>query len=216
MWSACLWRLTSPRSTEPDCARRRGREYEVDPDQKLVLINGGSQGSATLNVLGVGLGERWSRRDDIRVVLKAGRGHVDAVSAALRANGGDRVVRCVDYLERMTTAYAAADLAICRAGAGTVAELATCGLPSILVPYPHSLDDDQAHNAEVLTDAGAALLVADADATAPSRLGSELEELLVSSDRLTAMGGGRDQRFARGCGRGVGRVGARTCRRRLA
>lgn len=161
-------------------------EYRMAEGQAMVLITGGSQGSATLNSLAVGLGERWRERDDIRVVLKAGRDHADAVAAALAANGGDRVVRCVAYLDKMTTAYAAADVAVSRAGASTVAELATCGLPSILVPYPFSLDDDQGHNAKVLVDVGAAALMRDPEAVADV-VGPRLESWFADPGVLQTM-----------------------------
>ncbi len=163
-------------------------EYAVADGQMMVLINGGSQGSVTLNALAVGLGERWKHRDDVRVVIKTGRDNFDGVVAALAANRGDSVVTPVVYLDRMITAYAAADVAVCRAGAGTVAELATCGLPSILVPYPFSLDDDQGHNAKVLVDAGAAALMRDPDATADV-VGPTLESWFADPSVLANMAG---------------------------
>ncbi|MEY2398527.1 MAG: UDP-N-acetylglucosamine--N-acetylmuramyl-(pentapeptide) pyrophosphoryl-undecaprenol, partial [Actinomycetota bacterium] len=163
-------------------------EYGVAEGQTMVLINGGSQGSVTLNNLAVGLGERWRGRTDVRVVAKTGRDHFDGVVAALRDNGGEAVVTPVVYLDRMTTAYAAADVAVCRAGAGTVAELATCGLPSILVPYPFSLDDDQGHNAKVLVDAGAAVLLRDPDAVA-NIVGPQLEDWIAHPDAMAVMAG---------------------------
>jgi UDP-N-acetylglucosamine--N-acetylmuramyl-(pentapeptide) pyrophosphoryl-undecaprenol N-acetylglucosamine transferase len=152
----------------------------------MLLINGGSQGSARLNDAAVGLARRWSDRRDIRIVVKAGRGHADDVERRLKEVGGERIATCVAYLERMDHAYAAADLTLCRAGAGTVAELAIAGLPAVLVPYPHAPDDHQAVNASVLVDAGAAVLVRDGDATA-EHLGRLIEELLAQSGRLEGM-----------------------------
>src|SRR5207248_11137761 len=90
------------------------------------------------------------------------------------------------YLDRMDTAYAAADAALCRAGAGTVAELAVTGLPAVLVPYPFATGDHQRENAAELTEAGGAVVVADADAT-EERLGPLLDELVDDRDRLAAM-----------------------------
>jgi UDP-N-acetylglucosamine--N-acetylmuramyl-(pentapeptide) pyrophosphoryl-undecaprenol N-acetylglucosamine transferase len=86
----------------------------------------------------------------------------------------------------MDHAYAAADIALCRAGAGTVAELAIVGLPAVLVPYPFAPDDHQTMNAAALVDAGAAVLVRDDEAT-PERLGPQIEELLRNPERLTRM-----------------------------
>src|SRR5207253_2369527 len=118
-----------------DAARRR---LEVPDDVRLVVVNGGSQGATRLNELGVGLAARWRGRDEVRVLVKAGRAHVESVQAALTAAGDDRVGRVTAFLDRMDDAYAAADVMVCRAGAGTVAELAVTGTPAVLVPYPHA------------------------------------------------------------------------------
>ena len=72
-------------------------------------------------------------------------------------------------------AFAAADLIVCRAGAGAVAELAAAGKPSVLVPFPYAADDHQLHNAEAFERAGAARLVLDRDWT-----GAKLHETVMS------------------------------------
>ena len=152
----------------------------------MVLVSGGSQGSARLNEAAVGMAGRWKDRDDVRIVLKAGIAHADDVAGRLAANGGQRVTELVSFFDRMDHAYAAADLMVSRAGAGTVAELAAVGLPSILVPYPYAMDDHQTVNAGVLTKAGAALMVRDDEATA-ERLAPMIEELLDDPERLGEM-----------------------------
>ena len=155
--------------------------YGLAADQRMVLVVGGSQGAQTLNTASVGLASRWSSgpyaREDVRIVLKTGRAHEAEVLAAIEAAGcGDRITAQA-YLDRMDHAYAAADVILARAGAGTVAEVAVAGLPAVFVPYPGAVDDHQAVNAGPLVDAGAAVLVRDADATA-ERLAAELEPLL--------------------------------------
>ena len=152
----------------------------------MVLVSGGSQGSARLNEAAVGLAGRWKDRDDVRIVLKAGANNAEAVAEQLQANGGERVTELVSFFDRMDHAYAAADLMVSRAGAGTVAELAAVGLPSILVPYPYAPDDHQAVNAAVLTKVGAALMVRDAEATADN-LAPMIEQLLDDPGRLAEM-----------------------------
>ena len=140
----------------------------------MVFITGGSQGSVRLNELAVGLAGRWT---DINIVLKTGRGHkVDSTG----------VLQAYDYLESIGDAYASADVVVSRAGASTVAELATWGLPSILVPYPYALDNDQDFNAKVLTDVGAAVVVRDAEAT-EDVVGPIIEEWLARPEKLAAM-----------------------------
>ena len=84
----------------------------------------------------------------------------------------------VAFIEDMARAYAAADLVLCRAGAMTVAELSAAGAASVLVPFPHAVDDHQTANARFLADAGAAILLPQAQLT-PRRLA----ELLSSLDR---------------------------------
>jgi UDP-N-acetylglucosamine--N-acetylmuramyl-(pentapeptide) pyrophosphoryl-undecaprenol N-acetylglucosamine transferase len=143
--------------------------------QPMVFITGGSQGSVRLNELAVGLAQRWT---DTHIVLKTGKdNHVESSG----------VLHAYDYLESIGDAYASADLVVTRAGASTVAELAVWGLPSILVPYPHALDNDQDYNAAVLADVGGAVVVPDADAT-PDTVGPIIEDLLANRDKLAAMG----------------------------
>ena len=141
----------------------------------MVFITGGSQGSVRLNDLAVGLAQRWT---DINIVLKTGKNNVVESRGILQAYA---------YLDSIGDAYASADVVVTRAGASTVAELSVWGLPSILVPYPHALDNDQDYNAAVLADVGGAVVVKDADATADV-VGPIIEDLLASPDKLAAMG----------------------------
>ena len=91
------------------------------------------------------------------VVHQAGEKHL----AALEANYAAAGVRanCVAFIQDMAGAYEWADLVLCRAGALTVAELAAAGAASILVPFPHAVDDHQTSNARFLSAAGAAVLL---------------------------------------------------------
>jgi UDP-N-acetylglucosamine--N-acetylmuramyl-(pentapeptide) pyrophosphoryl-undecaprenol N-acetylglucosamine transferase len=161
--------------------------FAIPDGSTMVLVSGGSQGSVRLNDAAVGLAARWRERDDVRIVLKAGEVHADSVRRRIEESGAGRIVQLVSFFERMDRAYAAADLMLSRAGAGTVAELAAVGLPSILVPYPHAPDDHQAVNASVLTKVGAAVMVRDAEAS-PEVLGPAIEDLLDHPDKLHAMG----------------------------
>jgi UDP-N-acetylglucosamine--N-acetylmuramyl-(pentapeptide) pyrophosphoryl-undecaprenol N-acetylglucosamine transferase len=140
----------------------------------MVFITGGSQGSVRLNELAVGLARRWN---DINIVLKTGKdNHVESFG----------VLQAYDYLDSIGDAYASADVVVTRAGASTVAELAVWGLPSILVPYPHALDNDQDFNAAVLADVAGAVVVRDADATADV-VGPIVEDLFAQPDKRAAM-----------------------------
>jgi UDP-N-acetylglucosamine--N-acetylmuramyl-(pentapeptide) pyrophosphoryl-undecaprenol N-acetylglucosamine transferase len=163
--------------------------FFVRDDVAMLLVSGGSQGSMTLNNLALGLAERWAGRDDIKIVLKAGARNHEVVERALAANPGRALIDLVRYIDRMDHAYAAADMAICRSGAGTVSELAVVELPSVLVPFPFDEHDEQLHNAEPLVDAGGALLVRDPEAT-PEIVGPMLEERLTDPARLEEMRAG--------------------------
>jgi len=114
---------------------------------------------------------------------QCGANHVDKTRAAYLAAGVEADV--IAFVDDMAAAYAWADLAICRAGALTLAELAAAGVPALLVPYPHAVDDHQAKNAEAMVAAGAARLVGEGDEFL-RRLGSAFAEVADRS-RLVAM-----------------------------
>lgn len=155
--------------------------------RRVALVFGGSLGARRLNDAVVGALERWRSRPDLAVYHVTGpREHDRVVAAAPALPPGGLVWRPVAFEERMDLAYAAADLAVCRAGASTIAELAAAGLPAVLVPYPAAAGDHQARNAEAVAAAGGAVVVAD-EACSPERLAEEVEALLGSPDRLRAM-----------------------------
>lgn len=160
--------------------------FGLREDQFMVLVVGGSQGAQSLNQAAIGLARRWAERADIAVIVKTGKDSFDAVNLALN---GSKVARALAFIDRMDFAYAAADLAICRAGAATVAELSVVGLPSILVPYPHATADHQAVNARALVDVGGAVMVRDHDAT-EANLGSLIEGFVHERGRLQTMAEG--------------------------
>ncbi|MFI5802126.1 UDP-N-acetylglucosamine--N-acetylmuramyl-(pentapeptide) pyrophosphoryl-undecaprenol N-acetylglucosamine transferase [Streptomyces sp. NPDC051561] len=160
------------------------RAMGIPAGARLVLFNGGSLGAVRLTEAAVGLAERWRGRDDVHLLIKTGPAKLEETRQRV---GGNPVATVVKYLDRMDLAYAAADLVVCRAGSATVAELETVGVPAVLVPYPHAPGDHQTHNARVLSDAGAAHLLPDAETTA-DRLASLVEPLLADPARLHAMG----------------------------
>jgi UDP-N-acetylglucosamine--N-acetylmuramyl-(pentapeptide) pyrophosphoryl-undecaprenol N-acetylglucosamine transferase len=162
------------------------RELGLPADGFVLFVMGGSQGATRLSTAAVELGARWRDRDDLHILLKIGARAASDVEAAIAAAGAGRVVHTVAYLDRMDSAYAAADAALCRAGAGTVAELAATGLPAVLVPYPFATGDHQRENAAELVAADAALVVPDAEATA-ERLAPVLEKLAADRSRLERM-----------------------------
>jgi UDP-N-acetylglucosamine--N-acetylmuramyl-(pentapeptide) pyrophosphoryl-undecaprenol N-acetylglucosamine transferase len=158
-------------------------QFDLDPDRKTVLVFGGSLGAQTLNSAAAKLAFFWAGRSDVQILHISGRRGL-----TLMGNPPPDlklVYRQSDYVEDMKLAYAVADLAICRGGATTVAELCATGLPAVIVPYPHHRDRQQERHGRVLETAGAAMVVPDAEATA-ERLGVEVDEIL-SADRLDHM-----------------------------
>jgi UDP-N-acetylglucosamine--N-acetylmuramyl-(pentapeptide) pyrophosphoryl-undecaprenol N-acetylglucosamine transferase len=169
----------------------------LDASRRTLLVMGGSLGAARLNDAVVGLSERWRDRADLQVFVSAGRMHGEGLRERLdeAAGGHGLLIRCVDYLGKVEHAYAAADVALCRAGAATVMELAAVGLPSILVPYPYARANHQEANARALAREDGTEVVLDRDATADS-LGPALERLLDDEAARGKMAAGA-RRFAK-------------------
>src|SRR5256886_11471573 len=115
---------------------------------------------------------------------QAGERWVDAGRASYAQAGVRADVR--PFIEDMSEAYGWADLVICRAGALTVSELAAVGVAAILVPFPGSVDDHQAYNAQYLVRAGAAVVIPDRELSA-ERLAAELQRLCAGRGQLLAM-----------------------------
>ena len=176
---------------EVDPARDRAAARDalaVPQDRFVVLVAGGSLGSAVLNDAVRGVVDRARDRTDLAVRHVVGERFLDAEDAS--ANGGtgrDGILYAVvGYEERMPQAYAAADLVVARAGASTVAELAAIGVPSILVPWPGAAADHQTDNARSLAEVGAAVLLPEAELTA-ARLAEEIDRLEADPGALVAM-----------------------------
>ena len=120
-----------------------------------LLVVGGSLGAQALNA---SLPKAIALlKDRPLVVHQSGEKHLDALKKSYRDAGVEGEL--VAFIDDMARRYAEADLVICRAGAVTVAELAAGGMASVLVPFPHAVDDHQTANARFLADQGAAVLI---------------------------------------------------------
>jgi UDP-N-acetylglucosamine--N-acetylmuramyl-(pentapeptide) pyrophosphoryl-undecaprenol N-acetylglucosamine transferase len=128
-----------------------------------LLVIGGSLGAQALNEM-VPQGMALLGENELpQIVHQAGEKHIEALKASYAAVGVE--AHCVPFIEDMAGAYAWADLVICRSGALTVAELAAAGVASILVPFPHAVDDHQTGNAKFLVNVGGAFLLPQTDLT---------------------------------------------------
>ena len=122
-----------------------------------LLVIGGSLGAQVLNEM-VPQGMALLAEDEQpQIVHQAGEKHIEALKANYAAVGVQ--AHCVSFIEDMAGAYEWADLVICRSGALTVAELAAAGVATILVPFPHAVDDHQTGNARFLVNVGGAFLL---------------------------------------------------------
>jgi UDP-N-acetylglucosamine--N-acetylmuramyl-(pentapeptide) pyrophosphoryl-undecaprenol N-acetylglucosamine transferase len=149
-----------------------------------VLLTGGSQGARALNRLLPEALALMKPAGQFEVKHQAGNDGVEKTRAAYRSVGVDAEV--FEFIDDMAQAYAWADVVLCRAGALTVSELAAAGVASILVPFPHAVDDHQTRNAEFLVEAGGAVLLQEAGLS-PQVLADALHELTASRDNLVAM-----------------------------
>ena len=157
--------------------------FDLDPARRTVLVFGGSLGAQTLNAAAVGLARSWTDRADVQIFHISGRRA--SISGDASSGSTGEVYRHADYVEDMRLAYAVADIALCRGGATTVAELCATGVPAVIVPYPHHRDRQQERHGRVLEAAGAAVVVPDAEAGA-EHLGEVVDELLPG-DHLDRM-----------------------------
>ena len=110
------------------------------------MVTGGSQGALHLDQVVAAALPSFADRGDLQLLIVTGPGRESELAGAAERAGAARVV-VVPFLDRMELGYAAADLVVARAGATTISELAVCGLPSILVPYPHATENHQDANA---------------------------------------------------------------------
>jgi UDP-N-acetylglucosamine--N-acetylmuramyl-(pentapeptide) pyrophosphoryl-undecaprenol N-acetylglucosamine transferase len=168
----------------PPASRYAGRSGPL-----RLLVVGGSLGAQALNdVVPKALAALPAARRP-RVVHQSGRKHLAALQAAYRDAGVE--ADAVEFIDDMAAAYADADLVVCRAGAMTVSEVAAAGVASLMVPFPHAVDDHQTTNARFLSERGAALLVPQAELT-PEGLAARLDgldrtALLAMAERARAL-----------------------------
>ena len=171
-----------------NASRDEGRAaFGVEPHETMLLVFGGSLGAAHINE-GVGrLKRELLAREGLVVVHSTGADGFDETVSALALTPEEQIRwRVMPYISNMGQALAAADLVLSRAGASSIAEIAAVGVPSLLVPYPHATADHQTTNARFLVDAGAAVLVPDAQIDDPV-FSSGLLGLLDEPARRDAM-----------------------------
>lgn len=173
------------------------RQLGIDPNRPLMVVTGGSLGAVSLNEA---VSDAAAQLLDVtQVIHLTGRKKSDDVRRRVAQNVGEQVITDLDpahagqgdyhiaeYLERIDLAFAAADLVVCRSGAGTVSELAAIGMPAVYVPLPIG-NGEQRFNAQPVVEAGGGLMVVDDDFT-PTWVREHVPALLADRQRLEAMG----------------------------
>ena len=160
------------------------RHFDLDPGRKTLLVLGGSLGADNINDAMAELAGDLDSLADTWQIL-----HITGPAKARADVGAGITVRTVEYCHRMDLAYSSADVALCRAGANTVAELSATGTPAVLMPYPYHADQHQRLNAAALVAAGGGVICEDAkDASAnAAALRESLMPILREDSRLSSM-----------------------------
>ncbi|MBD3178761.1 MAG: undecaprenyldiphospho-muramoylpentapeptide beta-N-acetylglucosaminyltransferase [Candidatus Latescibacteria bacterium] len=143
--------------------------FGLNPGIPTLLVFGGSQGASSLNRAAL---EYFRSGADIQGIIQTGTNDFDKVKSALSELKEQVFVS--EFIQNIREAYEAADIVLARAGALSVAEIASVGIPSILVPYPFAADDHQSVNARFLEESGGAVTVRDSELS-----GDKLRELLA-------------------------------------
>jgi UDP-N-acetylglucosamine--N-acetylmuramyl-(pentapeptide) pyrophosphoryl-undecaprenol N-acetylglucosamine transferase len=157
--------------------------FNLDADKRTILILGGSLGAGTLNSCAKSwIEHRFS--GDINLIWQCGKVYYKEIEIFNKNNPRD-FVRCFEFIKEMDLAFAAADLVISRAGAGTISELCIAAKATIFVPSPNVAEDHQRHNAMALVEKGAAIMIPDSEAV--QRLMDEAVRVVNNPEKLALM-----------------------------
>jgi UDP-N-acetylglucosamine--N-acetylmuramyl-(pentapeptide) pyrophosphoryl-undecaprenol N-acetylglucosamine transferase len=174
--------LNIDRARDREAARS---QLDLPHDRFILAVFGGSLGARRLNEVVAQTVDRLAERRDLVIYHVVGERNLPDAAPARDGSGGI-MYRVLGYEDRMPLVYAAADLMMTRAGAATIAELATVGMPGIIVPWPGAAENHQVDNARELGDHHGAVLIEERDLTA-DRLIGELAELMTNQAELAAM-----------------------------
>ncbi|MFZ1751343.1 MAG: undecaprenyldiphospho-muramoylpentapeptide beta-N-acetylglucosaminyltransferase [Saprospiraceae bacterium] len=155
----------------------------LEPNNKTVLIFGGSLGARTINDAVLANASIIHSMSDVNIIWQVGKMYFEEFKNCSLATSKN--IRILAFIEDMDIAYSAADIVICRAGALTISELAILGKAAILIPSPNVAEDHQTVNAMSLVNRGAAILVKDVDAK--GKLVSVMQDLLHDQNKRNGL-----------------------------
>src|SRR5205814_3680734 len=159
-------------------------EFGLTPGKPTIFVFGGSRGAHRINEASLDAMRRLKGRVDVQFILQTGSADFEEARATVERE--QLPARVLAYLRQIHLAYAVADLVVCRSGAMTLAEIAACGTPAILVPYPFAANDHQVVNATNLVERGAADMILDRDLTGEV-LAQRVAHLLADRQALSQM-----------------------------
>ncbi len=163
------------------------KAFHMEHCDRVILVIGGSQGALKLNELMFDLKKNYPEEfKGIGVIWSTGESTYDRFKEKCQNELEAGSIYLSPFLQNVGKAYSACDLAISRSGAGVMMELASGGIPSVLIPYPFAALDHQSKNADSFVNAGAAVKISDADATA-AKAGPVIFDLLRNAKKLKEM-----------------------------
>ncbi len=161
------------------------REAGKSAGKFTLLIFGGSQGAHSINLAVLdSLTYLTKIKDQLKVIHQTGSADLDSILLNYQSRGIDAEV--LPFIMDMAQAFRSADLLICRAGATSIAEITASGKASVLIPFPHAVNDHQAKNAEALVNAGAAVLIREKDISGKT-LAETIEKFYHHPELIRAM-----------------------------
>ncbi len=167
-------------------SRAQAREQlQLPPNRFVVAVVCGSLGAGAVNEVIATVVDRLAARDDLAIYHVVGDRFLGTAAPSRDSDSGI-LYRVIGYQAQMAALYAAADLMITRAGAGTLAEVATVGAPAIVVPWPDAADNHQLANAKLLAEQGAVLLIEQVALTA-DRLIAEIDRFIGAPGELVEL-----------------------------
>ncbi len=159
------------------------KSYGLSEGKRTILILGGSQGSRPINMHILDNLDLYAKRPEVQLLWQTGTNDYQKIISKVGERGN---IKILPFLSDMAGAYFSADIAICRAGALTIAELAFVGLPSLLIPLPHAAEKHQDYNAKLMEESGAAKVIDQAELSS-GILEKTVFELLFDELKLKEM-----------------------------